>query len=848
MTLAPADATVEVRGCTGELHVTGPTGTAVEVLDPAGRAVARGELDRFGDRLAELGVTDRVRGRGGFVARGLEPGPHVVRADGLSAGESQVVVLAPGEVPPDHARRVLGQRLDEGYGYLEVRDGTTLGVNVALPDPARFGPGPYPTVVQYSGYHPSRPGFLTGDPADDTTLNTEANVCLHLGFAVVGVNMRGSGGSGGPFALFSPLVAFDGHDVVEVVARQPWCGPDADAPGRVGMLGRSMPGFSQLLVAATRPPSLAAIAPASVAGRPYVCSYPGGIPNGWLVPRLGFWEVDPPSFDDAILGGFAIEGARYEYYDAWLVDHVERADDQRAAENQLLRGHNVDMAAAARAGTFADHEVHQRVQPYRWVDQVEVPTLLMGTWQDQDSGPGFVELPERFPPTTPLTALFANGTHESSRFPGFLRRWVAFLGQHLAGAAPAWTDEAQAYLEAVGVPGDPAPPPVPGPAPRHAGAPPGGPAAPGVTVQVDVGGGDPDAPGAPYPSAEVHLDRWPPPTTTTRLHLADGGALVDDAPTAAAAATRWRYDPRTKPVACAGDGFDINAAVPDYDWRPLPAGHAAPFVSAPFAHDALLLGTAALDLWITCSAPDVDLEVTLSEVRSDGWETFVQNGWQRASHRRLDAGRSTERAPWPTHEAADATPLEAGVPTLLRIPIGAFGHLVRAGSRVRVAVEAPGGNQPHWTFRPCWPEGVDDAGAPVQVEVLHDRDHPSVLLLPTVEVDPPDGGWPPPPEPGALRRQPSRRYRPAGIEVDPARPLPPPDPADRPPLVVARALVQAEGAPGGQHEDEGAPAGPVADLPAPVGSTSALGRALRRARRVAGRARRSVRRALARSG
>ena len=45
------------------------------------------------------------------------------------------------------------------------------------------------------------------------------------------------------------------------------------------------------------------------------------------------------------------------------------------------------------------------------------------------------------------------------------------------------------------------------------------------------------------------------------------------------------------------------------------------------------------------TAPDVDLEVTISEVRPDGEETYVQSGWLRASQRALDAAASTALAP-----------------------------------------------------------------------------------------------------------------------------------------------------------------------------------------------------------
>ena len=42
-----------------------------------------------------------------------------------------------------------------GYGYLTTRDGTKLAINVQLPGPA--DDGPYPTLVEYSGYGYANP-------------------------------------------------------------------------------------------------------------------------------------------------------------------------------------------------------------------------------------------------------------------------------------------------------------------------------------------------------------------------------------------------------------------------------------------------------------------------------------------------------------------------------------------------------------------------------------------------------------------------------------------------------------------------------------------------------------------
>ena len=112
----------------------------------------------------------------------------------------------------------------------------------------------------------------------------------------------------------------------------------------------------------------------------------------------------------------------------------------------------------------------------------------------------------------------------------------------------------------------------------------------------------------------------------------------------------------------------------------------------------VIAGPSSLDLYLKSSARDTDLQVTLSEVRPDGNETYVQNGWLRASHRKLDARRSTSLDPFPTHLQPDAAPLPHGRFALVRVPIFPVAHAFRAGSRIRVTVEATGGDRPRWDF------------------------------------------------------------------------------------------------------------------------------------------------------
>ena len=164
-----------------------------------------------------------------------------------------------------------------------------------------------------------------------------------------------------------------------------------------------------------------------------------------------------------------------------------------------------------------------------------------------------------------------------------------------------------------------------------------------------------------------------------------------------------------------------------------------------------MIGAGALKAWIQAAAPSVDLQATVSEVRPDGKETFVQSGWLRASERKLDQKKSTKLEPVPSFRKSDTKPLPAGKWAKVTIPLYYEGHMYRKGSRIRVTIQAPGGDQPVWAFDQTEPT------EPVNVMLAHSKDMPSKLLLPVVSgVSAPTGL---PPCPG-LRGEPCRDYVP----------------------------------------------------------------------------------------
>ncbi len=163
------------------------------------------------------------------------------------------------------------------------------------------------------------------------------------------------------------------------------------------------------------------------------------------------------------------------------------------------------------------------------------------------------------------------------------------------------------------------------------------------------------------------------------------------------------------------------------------------------------MGAGAVQAWIKSSAPDVMLQVTISEVRPDGKETFVQNGWLRTTGRKLDRRRSTLLEPVPSLTQADDRPLPADRFTKVTVPLYYQGHVYRAGSRIRLVIGAPGGDQPVWSFARLTPTGT------ASVAVTFSRHRPSRLVLPVV----PGLGAPTPlpPCPG-LRGEACRPYQP----------------------------------------------------------------------------------------
>jgi putative CocE/NonD family hydrolase len=128
--------------------------------------------------------------------------------------------------------------------WITLSDGCRLAARVWLPDDE---PGvPVPAILEYIPYR--KRDFMRR--RDEGMHRWFAG----HGYAAVRVDMRGSGESDG--VMHDEYLVQEQDDALEVIdwiARQPWCS------GKVGMMGKSWGAYNSLQVAARRPPALKAI-------------------------------------------------------------------------------------------------------------------------------------------------------------------------------------------------------------------------------------------------------------------------------------------------------------------------------------------------------------------------------------------------------------------------------------------------------------------------------------------------------------------------------------------------------------------------------------------------------------
>ena len=547
--------------------------------------------------------------------------------------------------------------------------------------------------------------------------------------AWVGVNMRGTGCSGGAYNFFENLQALDGYDAIETVAAQPW------STGRVGMVGISFAGISQLFVARTQPPHLAAITPLSVIDDTWRGTlYPGGIYNdgfakGWAEERLeqNKWpNPDAPGWvKERIAGGDTVVRGQHE--PAGPERRPARAD----------RDSTRTSPRSTRSSATTSRTAATRSRRRRSCKDITAPVFIVGAWQDEQTGGRWANLLE------PLLAddegpggRPERRAHRVAR-PDVLAEMVEFLDFYVAQKVPTippfvrGSSRPRSGQSITGVPGltHPARPlrPVHG---LRRGA---GRVRSGSAGAHQLGGrqrarGRPRRAGArgARPATRPGRSR----TRRRRPGTSSPAAGLGTKPASGHGRRGARPLPRATPrpdrapatpAAAAASGPRTRRTTGSRSSTGSPSRTSRARSRAP----SPMAGTGSVDLWVASNRRDADLQVTLSEVRPDGTERYVQNGWLRAQPPQARP-RALDRARAVPHRHRGGRPADA--PSTASCGPGCrssrsrtrSGPGARSGSRSRH--RAATGRCGRSTPRPD--------GRRATVKIAHDRRHPSRVVLP----------------------------------------------------------------------------------------------------------------------
>jgi uncharacterized protein len=441
-----------------------------------------------------------------------------------------------------------------------------------------------------------------------------------------------------------------------------WAAHQPWSTGHVGMFGDSFPGLLQPGVAALHPAGLAAIAPWQIVDDLYRdAAYPGGIGNG----EFGaFWALGDQPAASTIS---ATEGSE--------------AGDPQCAES--LAGQLTTNPPDNIFVTGLQHPYYESLWSSKTVgaaaEQIKVPAFGCQSWQDDEVGSRstWTLWPRLKPARTWVVA--TNGYHGMCVYSkSVTKELVRFFDRYVKGELNGFetTPHVQIWHD--------------------------------TTNAAD-----------PEPTWVTTSKRWPPATETKQLYLGAAEALSTAAPPSAEPG-----DSYLSPTVSAGTEDGVVFGQRNQLWKvPGTPGGALAYTTPKLAKPVELLGPASVDLWLSSTAPDTNLQATITEVRPDGQEVYVARGWLKASMRKLDDEASTPTMPVQTDLESDVQPLALGEATFMRLAVNPVDYVFRAGSQIRLIIDTPsqtGG----WNFEPLADAGVNT--------ILHDAEHPSELVFGTV--------------------------------------------------------------------------------------------------------------------
>lgn len=545
---------------------------------------------------------------------------------------------------------------------IALRDGVTLAATAYLPR----GAAPQPCI-------------FTLTPYVGATYHDRGMWFAGHGLPFLTVDVRGRGDSGGTFAPGLQEAA-DGYDVVEWLARQPWCN------GKVTMWGGSYAGYDQWSTAGQVPPHLATIVPAAAAYFGVDFPITRGVLNPyarrWLALVAGRTSQQTLSGDQALWAAVARDrflrgAANAEIVDlfsvheatmaAWFAHRGDKTywDTYNPTPDSMAR---LAIPVLTITGSYDDDQpgalAHYRVHLTNASPTVVARHFLVigpwdhpGTRTPQASFQGLTAGPASLVDLPQLHLDWYRYTMADGPRPAFLQDRVTY---YLLGAEE-W---------------------------RHA------PTLDAVTGERRV---------LPLSSDGTAADVY----ASGRLGPGGGRARSD----------RYLYDPHDTRDAALEASIDPND-VTDQRLVLARAGRQLVYTSLPFTAPLDLAGFLRLKAWIAIDQPDTDLRATVYAVMPDGRSVELGTDRIRA---RLRQGDFTPR------------PVPAGVPLLYDFDRFTFNAWrLPAGARLRLVIDPMNSIWAEKNYNAATPveqQTMADA-RPVTVTLFHDSRRPSALIVP----------------------------------------------------------------------------------------------------------------------
>ncbi len=562
---------------------------------------------------------------------------------------------------------------------IPMSDGTVLRANVYLPSSS----GRYPTVLTVTGYNKDA-GNPTGQDCESSTgIAGDEPTLAEKGFAVMVMDDRGTGASGGKWEAWGQRTQEDYKEVLSWIQAQPW------SDSKVATTGESYMGITSLLLAEADAERVAEGKPRAVqavwADIPMADAYRdvtfqgGALDSGfmplWLGLVSGLSALPPSSLS-----------ADPEEAAAIYIEHL--------IANGEFDGEKLAGSALGEESSY-DGPFYRLRSPVTRTASITVPVVIQGGWYDL------------FQRGEPL--LWESLKHSSDRVLIMSPHYHITKGPELEH--PALKQEWFSHW--------------------LLGAKNGVQKTPKINLYSINGEGWEHFTRFPLPKTEYrHLYLSGAASGSTPVSLHDG-SLTGAPPHAEAGDTEPLLpasSPCTRMTAQWTAGAESNPLC-DTNNNTYEATSLT-YSSAPMTSPTRITGLITANLWATLSTTDATMIAVLSEVEPSGASNQITAGYLLASQRALDPELATYGPkhlvirPWHPFTKESQQAVTPNEPTEYKVEIYPTSDIVKPGNRLRLTIGTAD------TISTLPPEPTLGQSLGGTITILHDPQHPSNVQLP----------------------------------------------------------------------------------------------------------------------